>query len=214
MIRAVLLDADNTLYPTRGIARAADREALRFLAGKSKTPVAALLREWTAIVAGLMHSKKPGLRTRKHSYRLLAGKHRIRGHSTAYSLFASALLKRLKPFPGTARSLARLRKRGYKLAVFTEDSRELALRKLRKSGLARYFDAVVTSDDVRQMKPSPLYYMKAAAMLGVPPKHCLVVGDSHALDLEPAKRLGMPVLLAGKGRGIAPCLGTRGKSLP
>jgi beta-phosphoglucomutase-like phosphatase (HAD superfamily) len=46
------------------------------------------------------------------------------------------------------------------------------------TGLRRYFDAVVTGDDVQLPKPHPDIYLRAAELLRVTPAKCVVFEDS------------------------------------
>lgn len=64
-------------------------------------------------------------------------------------------------------------------ALATSCTRPLAEVRLRAGGLEqpRFF---VTSSDVVHGKPHPEPYLKAAAMLGVPPERCVVVEDAPA----------------------------------
>ena len=50
----------------------------------------------------------------------------------------------------------------------------------RKFPFAAFFDAIVTSDDVRHGKPHPEIFLAAAARAGVAPAACLVAEDSAA----------------------------------
>lgn len=52
------------------------------------------------------------------------------------------------------------------------------------------FDAIVTADDVTHGKPSPDIFLKAAEMLGIAPKDCIVYEDGDP-GLEAARRAGM-----------------------
>ena len=58
------------------------------------------------------------------------------------------------------------------------------------AGLRRYFDVIVTADDVAYGKPDPEVYLLAAARLRVAPERCLVFEDS-LVGLEAARRAGM-----------------------
>ena len=61
---------------------------------------------------------------------------------------------------------------------------------------------MVTRDMVRHAKPDPDLFLSAAAMLGVDPRHSMVVGDS-VWDLLAARRagaLGVGVMSGGYGR--------------
>jgi beta-phosphoglucomutase family hydrolase len=54
----------------------------------------------------------------------------------------------------------------------------------------RYFDAVVTGEDVDHGKPAPDLFLLAASRLGVKPEACLVFEDTDA-GVEAAARAGM-----------------------
>ena len=61
---------------------------------------------------------------------------------------------------------------------------------------------MVTRDLVRHAKPDPDLFLAAAALLGVEPRHALVVGDS-VWDLLAARRagaLGVGLMSGGYGR--------------
>jgi HAD superfamily hydrolase (TIGR01509 family) len=63
-------------------------------------------------------------------------------------------------------------------AVVTSTQRMRADRKLATSGIASFFDIVITGSDVSEPKPAPEGYLKAAAALGVDPARCVVFEDS------------------------------------
>jgi beta-phosphoglucomutase-like phosphatase (HAD superfamily) len=64
-------------------------------------------------------------------------------------------------------------------AIATSSGRKNATRHLQKSGLSERFDLVVTRDDVIHGKPGPDLFIKAARDLGILPRHCLTLEDSH-----------------------------------
>jgi phosphoglycolate phosphatase-like HAD superfamily hydrolase len=67
---------------------------------------------------------------------------------------------------------------GYRLAVVTTRARPEALAFLEQSGLARYFETVVTRQDVLRLKPHPEPVRTAARLLSVTPDACLMIGDT------------------------------------
>jgi beta-phosphoglucomutase len=56
--------------------------------------------------------------------------------------------------------------------------------------LRRHFDTVVGAADVRQGKPHPDVFLKAAEKLGVDPADCIVFEDAP-MGVEAARRAGM-----------------------
>lgn len=189
-IKAVLFDADNTLYDTKGLAGACDREALAKLApAKSREAV----EEFYAIVADTKKSCEPAKRTRAYSYSLVAKQLGAPAESAekAAEHFQKIFLEKLKPKPGALQMLSILKGRGIRLAVVTAEERGWAHKKLERVGIGGFFDAVITSDDVGRMKPDQKYFSFACEKLSLKPQDCLVIGDDEDGDLKPARALGM-----------------------
>jgi len=88
----------------------------------------------------------------------------------------------------------------YKLAVVTTRARPEANAFVALAGLERFFPVVVTREDVWRMKPHPAPIRKAAAMLGVAPERCLMVGDT-TMDILAARRAGAYALGVLSGFG-------------
>jgi beta-phosphoglucomutase len=61
---------------------------------------------------------------------------------------------------------------------------------LDEMNLRRHFDAVVGAADVKQGKPHPDVFLKAAEKLGVNPADCIVFEDAP-MGVEAARRAGM-----------------------
>lgn len=96
----------------------------------------------------------------------------------------------LAAVPGALECVS-LARRG-RWAVVTSGGRELAARRLAAAGLP-VPEVLVTGDDVKEGKPDPEPYLRAATELGVPAAHCVVVEDAPAGILA-AKRAAMTVL--------------------
>jgi HAD superfamily hydrolase (TIGR01509 family) len=64
------------------------------------------------------------------------------------------------------------------VALATGSNRAVQRAVFDRYDLARYFDAVVTGDEVRMAKPDPEAYLKASTKLGQNPAECLVIEDS------------------------------------
>ncbi len=100
----------------------------------------------------------------------------------------------IKVKPGAEALLAFLRERGITAAVVTATDRERADRYLAQTGLAPYFDRVVSAVQVRQGKPAPDIYLYACEELGVRPEVCVAVEDSPNGILS-AHRAGCRVIM-------------------
>ncbi len=56
--------------------------------------------------------------------------------------------------------------------------------------IRHYFDAIVTSEDVKNQKPAPDIFLEAARRIGVPPQHCRAYEDTD-LGLQAIRSAGM-----------------------
>ena len=81
----------------------------------------------------------------------------------------------------------------YPLAVASSSNRPLIDAVLETAGIAGYFAATVSSEEVPRGKPSPDVYLEAARLLGVAPELCAAVEDS-ANGIRAAAAAGMHVI--------------------
>jgi len=96
----------------------------------------------------------------------------------------------IAPLPGVLDWLERLQAGGWRQAVASAAPRANVDAILTVLGIADYFGAVTSSEDVTRGKPDPQVYLVAAQRLGVPPARCVVVEDAPA-GVEGAHRAGM-----------------------
>jgi len=92
-------------------------------------------------------------------------------------------------FKGVEEFLICLEKKGYCLGMVT-GTPLVEVKKILPQSIKKLFNAVVTGDLVKQGKPHPEPYLKAALALGAKPNECLVV-ENAPLGIESAKRAGM-----------------------
>jgi HAD superfamily hydrolase (TIGR01509 family) len=100
--------------------------------------------------------------------------------------------ERLPLIDGAVEAVERMAAR-YPLGLASSSNRELIDTVLEVSGLARYFRATVSSEEVAHGKPAPDVYLEAARRLGVAPERCAAVEDSHG-GIRSAKAAGMRVI--------------------
>lgn len=74
--------------------------------------------------------------------------------------------------------LEEARKFGYKIALASSSSREWVTHYLEELGLLNYFEVIITSDDVKKVKPAPDLYLKAINALNISPAEALAFEDS------------------------------------
>jgi HAD superfamily hydrolase (TIGR01509 family) len=106
--------------------------------------------------------------------------------------------------PGAARLLGDLEAAGVPCALVTASSRVIMDAVLKVTGLS--FGVTVCGEDVQRGKPDPEPYLRAAALLGVPPAGCVVLEDSPT-GIAAARAAGCPVIAVpsvpvSPGRGL------------
>ena len=75
--------------------------------------------------------------------------------------------------------LARLKSEGLKICVCSNSIRETTKLMLIRKGLMEYCEFYISNQDVKNPKPNPEMFLRAMINLGVAPKECVIVEDSH-----------------------------------
>ena len=100
--------------------------------------------------------------------------------------------ERLPVIPGAQAAVERLAER-WPLALASSSNRELIDLALDLMGVAKYFKATVSSEEVARGKPAPDVYLEAARRLGVDAYKAAAVEDSRN-GIRAAKAAGMRVV--------------------
>lgn len=199
MIAALLLDLDDTLYEY-GPCEAAGREALasRFFErfGTSRPSFELAFAEARKSVKARCPSPSAHARllyVHELLHTLAAGRPpalaECRELEDAYwkAYLAAGELR-----SGAWELLEGFRSRGGKIAIVTDLTLDVQLRKLASFNLFGHLDALVASEEVAIDKPHRAPFELAARRLGVPIASCAVIGDNLEKDGEGALALGIP----------------------
>lgn len=191
MIKAVLLDLDGTLLDTAPEIAAAANAMLAEL-GLAALP-GSTVREFIGsgiprlVERCLQAAGPPLVCTRMEGALASFGAHYRRLNGTSST-----------PFPGVPAALERLRAASLRLACVTNKAAAFTAPLLEKTGLAPFFDCVVSADQVGTRKPHPGPILHACRVLSVAPSEAAVIGDS-AHDAGAARAAGCRVLLVSYG---------------
>lgn len=107
-------------------------------------------------------------------------------------LMAARYREELPLVPGAVAAVERLAAR-WPLGLASSSNRPLIDLALELSGLDRYIEASVSSEEVARGKPAPDVYLEACRRLGVEAARAAAVEDSHA-GIGSAKAAGMRVV--------------------
>lgn len=94
-------------------------------------------------------------------------------------LYLLHALESLELIPGAYEFLEEMAGSGkYRLALTTSGRKYQQEKILSKFDLAKFFEIIVTADNVKNGKPDPEPYLVTAKMLAEEPRNCLVIEDS------------------------------------
>ncbi|MGM0843848.1 MAG: pyrophosphatase PpaX [Bacillota bacterium] len=105
-------------------------------------------------------------------------------------------------FEGVFETVQTLSQNGYKLAIVSTKVRDVVIKGLKLTNLDRFFDVIVTLDEVEKAKPDPEPVLKALEALDSTPEESIMVGDNHhdVLAGKNAGTLSAGVAWSAKGR--------------
>lgn len=162
-VECVLFDLDGTLIDTLELIR----ESMRYATAKvfgAPLPDEVLMRN---VGVPLLVQMREFSEENAEELLLVYREHNGRVHDVM-----------AKEYPGVEEALEALAAKGMRLGIVTSKSRPVALRGLERFSLERFFETVVTCDDVTIFKPDPFPLLHAASILEVDIDRCAYVGDS------------------------------------
>jgi len=113
-----------------------------------------------------------------------------------------ATMRQLPPHPDVAPALERLREGGLTLCTLTNSTLEVSQAQIEHAGLTDRFEAILSADQVRQLKPGPAPYRLVAETFGVEVADVTLVA-CHAWDCAGALAAGCAAAFVRRP-GMAP----------
>lgn len=110
----------------------------------------------------------------------------------------SALLQGARLFPYADKILARLRNKGYRLAVASNRPSRFSRILIRHLKLKRYFHYVLCADKLKDIKPSPGIINKIMQKFKLRPGQTLYVGDM-VIDAQAGRRAKVKTIIVTTG---------------
>lgn len=101
-------------------------------------------------------------------------------------------------YPGVVETIRKLRSRGLKIGLVTNNGRAGTELTLEQYQLGPLFEAVVTRDDCEEMKPDSAPVRKVLAEMRVAPSEAILVGDG-VMDIVAARAAGLPAVAVATG---------------
>jgi phosphoglycolate phosphatase len=197
-VQAVVFDLDGTLVDSYG----AISESLNHARAGWRLPPL----DEGVVRAAVGHGLESLIAEHCGPDRVEAGVRRFREH------YARIFLRCTHALPGVGATLARLARRGLRVAVASNKPARFTAPILEHLDLARYVDAVHGPDTVGRTKPDPVMIRACLADLGVDARAAIYVGDM-VLDVESGRRAGVRVALVAGGSSPAEDLRATGATV-
>ncbi|MEM3403364.1 MAG: HAD family hydrolase [Nitrososphaeria archaeon] len=188
MIKAVFFDLDGTLIEFKLDVQSAKEEVVKVI--QSTIP------------------KAHGIDYRQSYMTMLDEVRRISDDET-YLKVRSAIFRVLDKFEekaakesilrkGALEALSALKEQGKIVALLTNSGKKAVDEILEKFNIRKYFDIVLTRDEVKFMKPSPEGIYHLLSLFKVKADECLTVGDG-VIDIIPSKAAGIKTVVVVGG---------------
>ncbi len=208
MLKAIIFDADNTLYKVK--KDNAYGGMFAFLEKETGVRAEILEKEWKAILGNILSSpdsRSLKMRSRERSIQLLLEKSGISDRERIKKISDAALLQFWKrivsdlEFGGNEKEILSGIKKKYALAIASDEFRKPLEAKLNRvfGDWRIYFKFLISAEDAGEQKPSLKYWTMALEKLKIKPPEALAVGDSWERDLAPAKKAGIKTVLLSEG---------------
>lgn len=98
------------------------------------------------------------------------------------------------PYKNAEELLIKLKNLGHKMALHTTSNRNLLYPAIKNLDFEKYFEIILTKDDVTNPKPDPEVINKELLHLDANKEECLIVGDSDK-DIITGKNAGIDTVL-------------------
>ncbi|SDU36434.1 HAD family hydrolase [Halopseudomonas salegens] len=204
MIQLLTFDLDNTLWETEPVVAAAEKILLDWLERQAPLFTRNLDSDARRALRKQVLAIDPELRHRVTDLRIAVLRHGLRqaGYPEAeasalalqgFDVFLEAR-HAVELFPHAEPLLAEL-SRHFALATISNGNADV-----RRLGLDKYFQAIVSADEVGISKPAPEPFLAALQRVGVEPANALHIGDHPSDDVLGARSVGMGSLWFNRHR--------------
>ena len=196
MIKYILFDIDDTLFPSSEFATLARKNALRAMV---ELGIGVKLDKLEQTLSKII--KQKGSNYTKHFddlcsvYKVKRPAKYVAAAVAAYHNSKTSIL----PFPEVPLTLLKLRERGYKLYAATNGNTTKQWDKLIRLGIALYFEDVFVSEEMGEEKGTS-FFKKILKKLAARPEECLMIGDRENSDILPAKSVGIRTIRVKQGK--------------
>ena len=203
--KAVLFDLDNTLYDYEGPHEKGLRAA--YLELKKHVKISEKKFDYLFGIAKAEVKRELSGTASAHNRVLYFQRLIEKTHNTVdpeiilrlYDAYWNSFLKSMKPFRETIKTLKEIKSRGLGIAIVSDMTTHIQLKKLKKLGISKHIDFLITSEEAGSEKPHSIMFLLALNKVKASPKGAIMVGDNTIADIEGANSVGLYSVLIKKG---------------
>ena len=167
MKKGAIFDMDGTLFDSEKIYQTAWLETVEFYGkGKGAELVKAVAGSSEENCKKAIHEFYPDIDAEEFFMRTI---------KRAVEIFEQGV----DMMPGVVEILKFFKENGVKSAIASSSSHEAINRNIERADIKKYFDAIISGDDVQNGKPAPDIFLKAAKELNLDAEDCYVFEDSY-----------------------------------
>ncbi len=197
MFKAVIFDIDGTLYSYAANDKIAVESLCEYAANilhveesefrTTYNEARRIVKEERLKDGGARHSKVLFFQTTLE----LLGKSAFHYVLEMYDVYWNNFLENMKPFDGAFEFIEKLKSLNVKISLCTDMTTHIQYRKIKKLGLDKFIDFMVTSEETGLEKPAREMFELALKKLNVNAEDTAFFGDSLERDIEGAARVGI-----------------------
>lgn len=206
MIKAVFFDLDDTLENWDNARSALKKNFSKLVENRYGIPAKKFWKEFVKAEYSIVgHSRNPKKYARFYWLKKCFGRLRIEASDMELRMlekeYWNIAFPKIRLHKNAEKVLKKISAKKVLITDSDDDFGKDAIKweKIRRLGIKKYFDIIVTSTIAGKNKPSTLMWKYALKKLKVDAKNCIMIGDKPEMDLKPAKSLGMKTIWAKSG---------------
>jgi len=125
----------------------------------------------------------------KKCYEILCSTEDVVKLCEAHMNFQEKNLHLARNFKGILKTLKKLKEKKLKIAAISARSNRTTMKTIKKAGLTKYIDVLISREDIINPKPHPDPLFLALKKLKIDPKNAIMVGDTP-VDIQAGKNAG------------------------
>lgn len=202
--KGILLDLDNTLYDYKSCHKEGLNASGEFFLRETGVDKERF-RELYNVCRREINSELNGLASSHNRllyFQRIIEKINLRINAnlllSLYDTYWNVFIEKIRLYDGVFDFLKECGNKGVKLALVTDLTADVQMKKIAILGLDSYIDAVVTSEEARLEKPRMPIFQLALKKIGIGAQEAWVIGDSIEKDIIGGNSVGAMTILFDK----------------